>query len=742
MKISSPADITSFIANALNEPQRKAVMHDRGSLLIIAGAGSGKTRVITTRIAYLITQCNVEPHNILALTFTNKAALEMRGRIAHFIGNERKMPFIGTFHAYCLRFLKTHADLLPHGFLTILDEDDQHKLLQSIITRSGLTKKTTPKQISYQISQIKNQSLSPDDHSPYESNPLLFEIFKAYEHEKRLSKSLDFDDLLLETLAVFQKNPALRSQYQQSLHHILVDEYQDTNIVQHELLKYLALTPQKKLAAHSLCAVGDEDQSIYSWRGATIANMLNFTDDFPHLNIIKIEQNYRSVQPILEVANQVISYNRNRNPKSLWSEKKGTDRIRIGICLSEYQEADLIAQYIKAHQNKKNSLQDIAILYRAHYQSRALEEALLKQGLPYKIVGGIQFYERKEIKDILAYLRLVINPYDRISFFRVINTPSRGIGAKGEESLLACWDHEPFASFDTIIAHAFERELFTGTKGEVLLQFAALLKAIDPNQPPSKAVALILEKTQYFMHLKNTYDAQEALDRIDNVKELLEAMLHHESEKKTTIASFLDEVALMQTNPKDKEKSVETVTLMTLHAAKGLEFKNVIITGLEEGLLPSSRSLSDEDAIEEERRLLYVGITRAEERLLITHARYRYLYGAMNDSRPSRFLKEIPESLAPSFDYSYWTSAQVYQTVSAWIGGTDKTPPASIKKSATLTPATTTKSPWKKNQPVMHHTFGVGIIQDIELKNNQKTYLTVTFKTGKKKLAAEFLKAV
>ena len=740
--MKTTSDINSFVQTHLNEQQRKAVLHKKGSLLIIAGAGSGKTRVITARIAHLIENEQVQASHILALTFTNKAALEMKERIVSFI-TSGYTPFIGTFHSYCVRFLKSHNDLLQTPFLGILDEDDQHKLLQGIITRAGVSKKTTPKQISYQISQLKNQSCSPDHLLGSHPNPLLAELYNLYEHEKRLSKRLDFDDLLLETVNVLKKNPTLREEIQQKLQHILVDEYQDTNVVQHELLKCLALNEKKKLSIHSLCAVGDEDQSIYSWRGATIANILNFTQDFAPTTIIKIEQNYRSVQPILEVANTVINHNQNRNPKSLWSDKPAQDRIRINVCLSEYQEAELIAQYIKVLQTHKHPLRSIAILYRAHHQSRALEEALMKHTLAYTIIGGIQFYERKEIKDMLAYLRLICNPYDRMSFFRVINTPSRGFGAKAEEVLQHYWNEDPFASFDQIIKKTISADAFAGTKKESIEQFILLFNTLDAQQLPSKALVTILEHTKYFAHLKHTCDAQEAIERIENIKELQEAMLHTESLKSTTITSFLDEVALLQTAMKEDVQNRDTVVMMTLHAAKGLEFAHVIITGIEDGLLPSARSLTSSDSIEEERRLLYVGITRAQERLMLTHARYRYTYGTMTDARPSRFLREIPASLAPIFDCSYWSAAQIYQHMSSWIAPSKilTTAKAAAKKIVEYTGAIKETS-WKKNQPVVHATFGVGIVTDIELKGNKKTYLTVKFKSGTKKLSSDFVKVV
>lgn len=420
----------NFLRNDLNSAQQEAVQHRDGSLLIVAGAGSGKTRVITARIANLILNEHIDPSSIIALTFTNKAAKEMQERIRFFLGGDTAIPFIGTFHAYCLRILKNNAHLLPTPFISILDSDDQQKMLHGIITRHHLNKQTTAQQLGYQISQIKNQTHNPDQMAySWGQNPLIKQLFAAYEEEKRASKCLDFDDLLLETLRLFKRNPQLpdgthfMQRFHNSIAHILVDEYQDTNVVQHELLTAMA-KQNKQRVVDSICVVGDEDQSIYSWRGATVANIMNFKKDFDNTTVIKLEQNYRSVQPILEIANQIIKHNKNRNPKKLWSERTGSDRIRRIICASDYQESETIAHFLTCA-GRTQKLNTIAILYRTHFQSRSLEEGLIRYSIPYKIVGGIQFYERKEVKDLLAYLRLIVNPFDRTSFFRVINCPAR-----------------------------------------------------------------------------------------------------------------------------------------------------------------------------------------------------------------------------------------------------------------------------------------------------------------------------
>lgn len=739
--------LNQFISSQLNQNQQSAVAHKSGPLLIIAGAGSGKTRVITTRIVHLILNEQISPHSIVALTFTNKAANEMKERITQFLGDAYEIPFIGTFHAYCLRLLKQNTHLLSYPFISILDEDDQHKIIQNIINRTGITKKITAKQIGYQISTIKNQSLNPLMHSMYQYDPLLQEIYHAYEQEKKASRCFDFDDLLLETVRMFQKHPEYKHTFQSRIRHILVDEYQDTNIIQHELLKHMAQSGEKTFGLDSICAVGDEDQSIYSWRGATVANIMNFTHDFPKTTIIKIEQNYRSVQSILDVANTIIAYNKNRNPKKLWSEKSGSDRIRSIACLSEYQEAETIAQFLKLAA-KKQSLNSIALLYRTHFQSRAIEEALLKHSIPYKIIGGIQFYERKEIKDMLAYLKLIANPFDRASFFRVINCPLRGLGNKFEELFYEAWNNEPFATMSDIALQLIERKEITGLKKDALMQFITLFSNRQATDAPGKAMEHIIQSTQYFSYLKEAYDKEEAISKIENVKELIQAINHLESQGIKTITLFLEEVTLMQEQIQAESNQKDPVLLMTLHAAKGLEFHTIILTGLEEGIIPSSRSLADENAIEEERRLFYVGITRAQERLLLTYSRYRYHYGTMTDQRPSRFLMEVPPDMLRAHDCSYWNNTQIQDNFSAWLGGksisVEKPESFSVHKKI-IQPAsalaTTTHSGWKKNQPVSHATFGIGLIQEIEPKGS-KTYLHIKFKFSTKKIESQFVQAV
>ncbi len=745
----------TFIKEQLNEPQQEAVLQKEGSLLVVAGAGSGKTRVITSRIAHLMINEDVDSSAIIALTFTNKAAKEMQERIGSFTGDELATPFIGTFHSYCLRLLKMNQELLETPFFSIIDADDQEKIIKGILQRNNIGKQTTAKQLLYQISFLKNQAITQEQQQEcFVQNPMLQEIFQAYETEKRMSKCLDFDDLLHHGLKLFA-DTSFTKRFQQTVRHILVDEYQDTNIVQHALLKAMALKGKRALAADSICVVGDEDQSIYSWRGATVTNMVNFKADFPKTKLIKIEQNYRSVQSILDVANEVIKHNKQRNPKKLWSTKKGNNRIRSMTCSSEYQEGDAIAQLCKVARGTKK-LGSFAILYRTHFQSRAIEEALLRNAVAYKIFGGIQFYERKEIKDLLAYLRLIVNPFDRSSFFRIINCPARGLGSAFETLFFDRWAQEPFLTFQQVAQKLIEEKLVKGKKAAALEAFVSIFADLQATAAPTKALETIVKRSEYISYIKDTFDLQDGQTRIDNINELLRAVEHVQSEQQATLDQFLHEVALMQEKAHKQQEEQDAILMMTLHAAKGLEFDTVILVGLEEGLLPSSRSIHDDEAIEEERRLFYVGITRARERLLLSKSRYRYTYGKMSDQMPSRFLKEVPERQIIAHDIGAMQPYALKQWFAEWleIGYRNPEPvltfgpPSSAKKAVTkpVKKETKPKAPaykgaWKVSQPVAHATFGIGIIKKIE-RSGSKTFVTVKFKDSTKKVLASFIKRV
>jgi DNA helicase-2/ATP-dependent DNA helicase PcrA len=774
----SPFD--QFLKTELNAPQRKAVLKKSGATLVVAGAGSGKTRVITARIANLILNQKVDPSSIVALTFTNKAALEMKARITKFVGitskltSRRTLPFVGTFHAYALLLLRKNSSLLPFADFSIIDEDDQRALLKKILKRSGLEKQISATQLKHQISKAKNQL---DGAPPHTGAVPLKELFLAYETEKAQAHSFDFDDLLLTILRIFQNNNDFKKRFQSRIKHILVDEYQDTNGVQHELLKEMSLNDKKKFVLESLCAVGDEDQSIYSWRGAKVTNMLSFREDFAPVKIIKIEQNYRSVQQILKAANSVIEQNKQRHPKKLWSEKKGRDRILHITCQSGYQEADAISSYLKALP-QKTKLKDIAILYRTHFQSRTIEESLIKNSIPYIIVGGIRFYERREIKDLLAYLRLVVNPFDRLSLFRIINRPARGLGAKFEELLYKEWNNNNLFDFKQILNYLIEEKKFkvTSAKKNSIKKFLEIFenlasrKEISKSKKSTEILNEIIEKTDYLLYLRNAHDPHEADAKIENVHELARSV-----EKYKSLENFLYEVALLQEKlEKDKEKS-DHVQMMTLHAAKGLEFDTVIITGLEEGLLPSTKSLHDSEAIEEERRLFYVGITRAMQRLVLFRSIYRNTYGQVNDQVISRFLTEIPSKYINHIDMTAIHPAKIKTLLAQWLGskltfdvttfgGSSIHHPSIRPLSRTpryITSATScfggTRSErakskpvhrkkngcaWGKNQVVLHKIFGPGIVKKVEKKSGSDYYLTILFKKSEKRILSTFVKAI
>jgi DNA helicase-2/ATP-dependent DNA helicase PcrA len=735
-----------FLQSELNDVQQEAVLNDAGPLLVIAGAGSGKTRVITARITHLIKNRSVSPSAIVALTFTNKAAQEMKERVASFLERSTYLPFIGTFHSYCLQLLKRNKELLESPFSSILDTDDQKKLISDILKKNNLHKQFNAHGVLYAISQLKNQN-SDLATARQMMHPLIYDVYIAYEKEKANSHCYDFDDLLINTVKLFAKHPEFKQQHHRTVRHLLVDEYQDTNVVQHELLKHMAKSGNATIV-DSLCAVGDEDQSIYSWRGATIANMLNFKKDFPETTLIKIEQNYRSVQPILHVANEVIKNNTSRNPKKLWSERPGSDRIRSLTCMSEYQEADAISQLVTAAQ-KKQSRQEIAVLYRTHAQSRAIEESFIKHSIPYRIIGGVQFYERKEIKDLLAYLRLVNNPFDRSALSRIINTPSRGLGEKFEEQLLELWHAEPFLNAFQVAEKCIDTGIASGKKGAAAHQFITLFKGLGADSTASAALDQIIRGTQYVTYLKDSYEKQDAETRIGNVQELVDAIAHFEEQKIATVEQFLDEVALLQDKLAASDDDQDKVVLMTLHAAKGLEFEIVIIAGLEEGLLPSSRSIKDDEALQEERRLFYVGITRAKERLLLTHAKYRYTYGQMVDQFQSRFLQEVPTTFSSHEECTYWRQPQLHRFFSDWLGIKQEEESVmtvadlkNLARKARKKNAIEIKQLFKQNQPVLHQKYGAGIIKEVEARSDGSLSVTVKFKVGEKKILSQFLEVV
>ena len=738
----------TFVATQLNHEQKTAVQAKDGSFLVIAGAGSGKTRVITARITNLILNHNVEPSSIIALTFTNKAAQEMQHRIEQFLPTLRTKPTIATFHAYCLKLLKKHHFLNNLPDFSVIDAQDAHKLLQSIVKEKGLEKLFNSKQLlSFFSNFTMNETLKLEEPMWNMHHAQQFmELYNAYQQQKRLSNYLDFDDLLYKTYELFTKNPEFQTRHMMQHRHVLVDEYQDTNLIQHELLKQMTQL-NKILAVDSVCAVGDEDQSIYSWRGANVSNILEFHNEFLGTQKIKLEQNYRSTQQILDIANHVIKHNTDRNHKQLWSANTKEHQPLLLECLSDLQEAALIAQLIHLL-SKQQTLNSIAILYRTHYQSRIIEEALIKENIAYKMIGGISFYERKEIKDLLAYLRLIINPFDRISLFRVINCPARGLGEKFEEQFIQTWTQNPFCNWQEI-AHLLISENLLAKKQENSLQeflnFFNNLNALfeKKEQEVSNILQHFIKVTGYLSYLNNSFEKIEAEEKRENVAEFLRAAAYFDENQKTGLSQFLDEISLMQEMIKQDDSKNARVNMMTLHSAKGLEFDTVLLVGLEEGLLPSSQSIGQEN-VQEERRLFYVGITRAREKLFISHSKYRNTFGKLDQQRPSRFLQEIPRNAMLEQEAAHWSKSSFITFLQEWISSKS---PKTIKKkdaSSEIKPESTSSfSPTiKRLQSVKHETFGLGIAHNVEQKGN-KIFVTVHFTHhGTKKIESSFLKVV
>lgn len=747
----SASSFSTFINEQLNPAQRDAVTQKDGVLLVCAGAGSGKTRVITARIAHLIHLHHVDASAILAVTFTNKAAREMRERVAHFIGAGNTLPLVGTFHGFCVRMLKQHAARHDEAPFTIIDSDDQEKLINSILNKHGARKRLSPRAALSAISNVRNE-LGLAAKPALCSDPLLSQVWAEYDREKENAHYYDFDDLLIETLRVFSTDSAFRHAFQQRVRHVLVDEYQDTNTVQHALLKAIACDAQGKLALDSLCVVGDEDQSIYSWRGATVENIVGFAQEFEQTRRITINQNYRSVQPILEAANAVIAHNTTRYPKDLWSDRMARHRILSVACASGYQEADLIAQCARIARQEHQ--QTCAVLYRSHHQSRPIEEALLRIGLPYVMIGGVQFYERQEIKDVIAYLRLIVNPFDRISVLRVSNVPSRGLGDKFTEQFFHVWDREPLMTYRDVAQHLISSGEVTGLKARAVMQFLSITEGLTPQTSPEKALDHILEKTGYLAYLTTSNEPEEARVRIENVQELRNAIVDGQARAGAkTLSEFLEEVALFQDAAQERDSSEQHVVLMTLHAAKGLEFDTVILAGLDEGIFPSSHALYNPNSLEEERRLMYVGITRARERLILTHAQYRWVYGSMVDQKKSRFVEEVPENLKQEIHVGKTGVSRTTDQLMSWFGAVpsrrtvhalQRTAPSATISTATVhsvdpVQKTTAPARWRVAQRVLHPKFGTGVIEAVEEGSEASTHLTIKFGASKKKLDARFV---
>ncbi|MCY8236574.1 DNA helicase PcrA [Bacillus subtilis] len=730
--------ISNQLLSGLNPVQQEAVKTTDGPLLLMAGAGSGKTRVLTHRIAYLMAEKHVAPWNILAITFTNKAAREMKERVESILGPGADDIWISTFHSMCVRILRRDIDRIGiNRNFSILDTADQLSVIKGILKERNLDpKKFDPRSILGTISSAKNELTEPEEFSKVAGgyyDQVVSDVYVDYQKKLLKNQSLDFDDLIMTTIKLFDRVPEVLEFYQRKFQYIHVDEYQDTNRAQYMLVKQLAERFQ------NLCVVGDSDQSIYRWRGADIANILSFEKDYPNASVILLEQNYRSTKRILRAANEVIKNNSNRKPKNLWTENDEGIKISYYRGDNEFGEGQFVAGKIhQLHSSGKRKLSDIAILYRTNAQSRVIEETLLKAGLNYNIVGGTKFYDRKEIKDILAYLRLVSNPDDDISFTRIVNVPKRGVGATSLEKIASYAAMNGLSFFQAI-----QQVDFIGVSAKAanaLDSFRQMIENLTNMQDYLSITELteeILDKTEYREMLK-AEKSIEAQSRLENIDEFLSVTKNFEqkSEDKTLVA-FLTDLALIadidQLDQKEEESGgKDAITLMTLHAAKGLEFPVVFLMGLEEGVFPHSRSLMEEAEMEEERRLAYVGITRAEQELYLTNAKMRTLFGRTNMNPESRFIAEIPDDLLENLNENKETRAPSARKMQPRRGPVSR--PVSY---ASKTGGDTLN--WAVGDKAGHKKWGTGTVVSVK-GEGEGTELDIAFPSpvGVKRLLAAF----
>lgn len=660
---NSAVNNTDFLLKDLNPQQRQAAQTLQGPVLILAGAGSGKTKTLTHRIAYMIAAQQARPNQVLAVTFTNKAAKEMRERLSLLLGQNSEdrafMPFMGTFHSICVRLLRFDGEQIqiPKNFV-IFDETDRRAAIKQALRTLGVSEKQySPSSVTGLISSAKNELISPADYAVHAKLPLqkvAADAYAIYERTRRQAAALDFDDLISETVRLLKTVPQVREKWQKQFKYILIDEYQDTNAAQYSLVKLLTNKDQ------NLCVVGDDWQSIYSWRGADFKNILNFERDYPNCLVIKLEENYRSTKNILDAAHNVITKNTQRSDKALWTKSGAGTPVQIQYVNSEHHEAELVISRIKnATSMRARRFKDFAVLYRTNAQSRAIEEAFVRYNVPYRIVGGVRFYDRKEIKDLIAYLRLLYQPSDQASFLRIANVPTRGLGGVSLQKFLD-WQQ---AQDKELISALNQVELAQGLTARArnslldLGEMLTKLKEASEKLSLPDLIEMLIKRISYLDYLND--GSLQAEDRQENVKELISVAREYSD---LGLAGFLEEVALIS-DLDALQADQDAVLLMTMHAAKGLEFPCVFMVGMEESIFPTSRALYDSDDMEEERRLCYVGMTRAREELVLTAASSRMIYGTTQHNPPSRFLADIDDkassSQATSFGYNGPTSSQI-----------------------------------------------------------------------------------
>jgi len=756
----------------MNPRQKEAVMHTQGPLLVMAGAGSGKTRVLTHRMAYILAEEEVQPWNILAITFTNKAASEMKERVSALVGEQANDMWVSTFHSMCVRILRRDCERigLAKSF-TIIDSGDQLSAMKRIMQKLNIdSDRFDARGILASISNAKNNFEDAETFAKTHANfmdQITAKCYVEYEAEKRKNMTVDFDDLIMLTVKLFKEHSDVLAYYQQKFHYIHVDEYQDTNHAQYLLVQLLA----DKFK--NICVVGDADQSIYGWRGADMENILSFEHDYPQAKVVLLEQNYRSTKTILKAANQVIENNQNRKPKELWTENEAGDKITYYCAASGYEESRYVMRTIQKMVNFDGyDYSDFAVLYRSNAQSRTLEEDLLKANMPFKMVGGQRFYERMEIKDLLAYLRLLVNPTDDFSFRRVVNAPKRGIGGKSIEKL------EDFAQMHgfSLLEASAETTLngISGKAGKGLADFAKLISDLTKMQEFVSLTDLIEEvmiKSGYIASLEQAH-TMEADARIDNMREFLSVAKEFEEKRfdseaeESALVQFLTDLSLVTDMENEEETSASQITLMTLHAAKGLEFPVVFLVGMEDGIFPSARTLQEGDE-EEERRLAYVGITRAEKKLFMTRAYSRLLYGKTQHYRESRFMQEIDDQLlqkeGETISDSYYSSSfysekpSYHRSSSAATGGglfdryrntnaqknggyLQKKPhsSASIQRVEKPTPTSASTDGWTVGMKVSHKKWGTGTVVRITGEGDRQELDVAFAGMGIKRLLASF----
>ena len=729
----------SALLEGLNPQQRAAVVHEGSPLLIVAGAGSGKTRVLTHRIAYLLGARNVQPGQILAITFTNKAAGEMKERVAALVGPRAKAMWVSTFHSACVRILRReakHAGL--SSTFSIYDQADSQRLMTLVCRDLDLDpKRYNPRSFSAQVSNLKNDLVDEETFTAQAQTHIektMAEAYTLYQRRLREANAADFDDLIMTTVHLLQAFPEVAEHYRRRFRHVLVDEYQDTNHAQYMLIRELtgAAAEDDPLPPAELCVVGDADQSIYAFRGATIRNILAFEEDYPDARTILLEQNYRSTQRILSAANAVIARNTGRKPKNLWSEAgDGADVVGY-VADNEHDEASFVAAEVDRLTDEDGVLpMHVAVFYRTNAQSRVFEEVFIRVGLPYKVVGGVRFYERREVRDALAYLRVLANPEDTVSLRRIINVPKRGIGDRAEACLEALAQRERVTFADAL--RRCEDAYGLATRSLAAVQgFRQLMDdlrvLVEAGTGPATVLEAVLERSGYLAELSRSADPQDET-RLENLQELVAvAREFEEASEGGTLTDFLEQVALVADAdqiPDPDSESGGVVTLMTLHTAKGLEFPVVFLTGLEDGIFPHMRSLGDAAELEEERRLAYVGITRAQERLYLSRAAVRSAWGAPQFNPPSRFLEEVPAELVD------WRRAESSVT--------------SIPAMAGLAARSDVRSPGNRvvvhlepGDRVTHDTFGMGTVVSVE-GVGEKAVASVDFRSeGVKRLLLRY----